>query len=126
MTYLNRATIGLSADLRVTRRIKAVPTKLFEYMAAGLPIVASDLPAQIDLVMGNNAGILARPEEPETFVQAILQLIDNRELASKLGSNGQRAFARLYSWEAQIQTLEAYYRSIMTRSCEGTRNIRRA
>jgi len=126
MTYLNRATIGVSADLRVTRRIKAVPTKLFEYMAAGLPIVASDLPAQIDLVMGNNAGILARPEEPETFVQAILQLIDNRELASKLGSNGQRAFARLYSWEAQIQTLEAYYRSIMTRSCEGTRNIRRA
>lgn len=123
MTYLNRATIGVSADLRVTRRIKAVPTKLFEYMAAGLPIVASDLPAQIDVVVGNNAGILARPEEPQTFVQAILQLIDNRELASKLGSNGQRAFVRLYSWEAQAQSLEAYYRSIMAPSSEKTRSI---
>jgi len=116
MTYLNRVTIGLSADLRVPRRIKAVPTKLFEYMAAGIPIVASDLPAQIDLITGNDAGILARPEDPETFVQAILQLIGDRELALKLGGNGQRAFVKCYSWEAQTQVLEAYYRSIMTRS----------
>jgi len=85
-------------------------------MAAGIPIVASDLPAQIDLITGNDAGILARPEDPETFVQAILQLIGDRELALKLGGNGQRAFVKCYSWEAQTQVLEAYYRSIMTRS----------
>jgi glycosyltransferase involved in cell wall biosynthesis len=95
---------------------RAIPTKLFEFMAAGLPIVASDLPYQTEVVGGNNAGLLAKPEEPETFVRAILTLLDNRELAKELGENGRKAFQEKYTWESQEEALGDYYRSIMNSS----------
>jgi glycosyltransferase involved in cell wall biosynthesis len=113
MSHLNKATVAVAVDLRVPRRIRAVPTKLFEYMAAGLPIVASDLPCQTEVVGGNNAGLLAKPEEPETFASAILQLLEDRELAARLGENGRRAFLEHYSWESQEIVIDDYYRSIM-------------
>ncbi|MGO9316341.1 MAG: glycosyltransferase [Terracidiphilus sp.] len=116
MSYLNKATIAVAVDLRVPRRIRAVPVKVFEYMAAGLPIVASDLPSQIEVVGGNNAGLLAKPEEPETFVRAILQLLDDRELAARLGENGRNAFLKYYCWESQQELIANYYRSIMNPS----------
>jgi glycosyltransferase involved in cell wall biosynthesis len=113
ISYLNKATVAVAVDLRVPRRIRAVPVKLFEYMAAGLPIVASDLPCQTEVVGGNNAGLLAKPEEPETFACAILQLLEDRELAARLGENGRKAFLEHYSWESQEIVLGDYYRSIM-------------
>jgi glycosyltransferase involved in cell wall biosynthesis len=113
MSYLNLATIAVAVDLRVPRRIRAVPVKLFEYMAAGLPIVASDLPSQTEVVGGNNAGLLAKPEVPETFVRAILQLLDDRELAARLGENGRNAFLKHYCWESQQELIGNYYRSII-------------
>jgi glycosyltransferase involved in cell wall biosynthesis len=116
MSYLNRATISVAVDLRVPRRIRAIPVKLFEYMAAGLPIVTSDLPCQSEVVGGNNAGLLAKPEEPETFVRAILQLLDDRELAARLGENGRNAFLRYYCWESQQELIGNYYRSIINPS----------
>jgi glycosyltransferase involved in cell wall biosynthesis len=110
---LNNAVIAVIPNLRVAQQIHAVPTKMFEYMAAGLPIVASDLPYQGGVIGGNNVGLLARPEEPETFARAILQLLDDRELAAKLGENGRNAFQTRYSWESQEAVLSEYYRSIM-------------
>ena len=113
MSYLNKAVVAVAVDLRVPRRIRAVPVKLFEYMAAGLPIVASDLPCQKEVVGGNNAGLLAKPEEPETFARAILQLLENREKAARLGENGRKAFLEHYSWESQEELICNNYRYIM-------------
>jgi glycosyltransferase involved in cell wall biosynthesis len=115
-SYLNMATVAVAVDLRVPRRIRAVPVKLFEYMAAGLPIVASDLPSQTEVVGGNNAGILAKPEDPETFARAVLKLVEDRELAWQLGENGRKAFLGRYCWESQQELLDNYYRSIMNSS----------
>ena len=56
ITTLNRATIAISPNLRVPQQIHGVHTKLFEYMAAGLPVVASDLPHQVEVIGGNQAG----------------------------------------------------------------------
>lgn len=113
MTLLNRATIAISPNLRVPQQIKGVHTKLFEYMAAGLPIVASDLPHQVEVVAGNDAGLLARPEDPGSFVDAILRLLRDPELAERLGRNGRRAFETLYSWEPQMPDLERFYAAVL-------------
>jgi glycosyltransferase involved in cell wall biosynthesis len=113
MSVLNQATVALAPNLRVPTQEKAILTKLFEYMAAGLPIVASDLPNQVDFVGGANAGLLARPEEPDTFVDALARLVSDRAYARQLGLNGRRAFLDQYCWETQIPPLLRFYETIV-------------
>jgi len=81
MRMLNRATVAVSPSLRVPQQIKGFHTKLYEYMAAGLPVVASDLPHESELITKSNCGILALPEEPASFAEAILKLAHDRRHA---------------------------------------------
>lgn len=111
--HLNRGTIGISADLRVAQRIRALPTKLFEFMAAGLPIIASDLPNSKWVAEESGAVSLCRPEDPDTFVQAIEVLIGDRERAWTIGQKGQQAFREKFCWEKQAPALEAFYSRIL-------------
>lgn len=116
MPILNRATVAVSPSLRVPQQVKGFHTKLYEYMAAGLPVVASDLPHESDLIGKNNCGTLSRPEEPETFAKAILELVRNRPYAYQLGQNGQTAFKNYYSWESELPKLLTFYDRILTQS----------
>lgn len=116
MTLLNDATIAISPSLRVPAQEKAIPTKLFEYMAAGLPIVTSDLSNRIPIVDGSKAGLLAKPEQPETFVDALARLTADRKYAQQLGLNGRRAFLEHYCWESQIPSLLQFYKEIVGRA----------
>jgi len=116
MCLLNKATIGLCPNLRVSKQLIAIPTKIFEYMAAGLPIVASDLGEQKKIISLTKSGILAQPENPDSFVAAIQKLIKNKRLAKELGEYGLSAFNDKYNWECQISQIERYYQSIIFRN----------
>jgi glycosyltransferase involved in cell wall biosynthesis len=109
MSVLNQATIAIAPNLRVPKQEMAIPTKLFEYMAAGLPIITSDLPYPSGLLSRHRVGILAQPEDPASFVRAIKALIDDRSLGDEMGKNGQKAFVSEYCWEGQIPALMAFY-----------------
>lgn len=113
MSVLNRATIAISPNLRVAQQINGVHTKLFEYMAAGLPIVASDLPHQVHVIGRAGAGLLARPEDPESFVARIGEIIGDRSRARTMGAHGQRAFRDYYSWESQVPALVRFYEEVL-------------
>ncbi|MGB7480507.1 MAG: glycosyltransferase [Burkholderiaceae bacterium] len=112
MTVLNRATVAIVPVLRVPKAIRGVPNKLFEYMAAGLPVVSSDLPYQEKIIKNSQAGYLARPEDPDSFVVAIQKLLDDKDLALDMGKNGQKIFQHRYSWEGQLPRLLAFYDAI--------------
>lgn len=116
MSVLNEGTIAMSPNLRVPTQEKGIHTKLFEYMAAGLPIIASDLPSQVEFIGRAGAGLLARPEDPATFVDALAQLVSDRGRAQQLGVNGQRAFLERYCWETQMPSLLAFYDLIRPRT----------
>jgi glycosyltransferase involved in cell wall biosynthesis len=113
MQHLNRATIAIAPVLREPKHINGLSNKLFEYMAAGLPIVASNLPNQVRLAEDTGAVLLCRPEEPETFVAAIEKLADDRENAYLLGQRGQEAFRERYCWEIQAEALEKFYAAVL-------------
>lgn len=116
MDILNKATIAISPNLRVPQQIKGIHTKIFEYMAAGLPIVISDLPHQIEVVAGNHAGIMAMPEAPDTFVEAVLKLADDSVLLGEMGREGQRAYIDQYSYESQLPGILKYYAELLPTS----------
>jgi glycosyltransferase involved in cell wall biosynthesis len=113
MDHLNRCTIAVLCNLRVPQQINGVHTKLFEYMAAGLPIVASDLPHQADTISQAKNGLLAQPEDPDSFVEAICELAAHRDRARQLGLNGQRYFVDHYSWESQSEKIQQFYCSVI-------------
>ena len=113
MSILNTATIAIAPDLRTLNRSLAIPTKLFEFMAAGLPIVSSDLPYQSELFSTFQIGILAQPENPLSFLEAIKELVHNRQYAYQLGVNGRAAFSAKFNWEVQIPELIKYYQGII-------------
>ena len=113
MSVLNRATIAISPNLRVKQQINGAHNKIYEFMAAGLPIVASDLPHQTTVIGGSDCGILAQPEDPDTFVNALIRLVDDQSYAKELGEKGRRAFFEKYSWESQMTLLLQFYKKIL-------------
>lgn len=112
MQNLNLGTIGLALDLDVPHRRLALPIRLFEYMAAGIPIVAADLPNIHAIVTDAACGVLIRPGDIRGFADAICDLVDDPDRAELLGANGSAAFRLRYNWESEVTKLLPLYRRV--------------
>lgn len=110
---LCQATIGISPNLRISKQNMALPQKLFEYMAAALPIVCSDLQYARAILTEHPIGLLAQPEDPDSFVRALVRLVDDRPFARAMGAQGRAAFVRSFAWERQFPKLLAYYHALL-------------
>jgi len=98
--------------LHPTERYR-LPVKLFEYMAAGLPVIASDFPVWKGIVEGNNCGLTVNPLDPKEIAGAIEFLFDHPSEAKKMGENGRKAVLEKYNWEVESRKLlELYSRLI--------------
>jgi glycosyltransferase involved in cell wall biosynthesis len=91
----------------------AWPVKLFEYMAAGLPVVASNFPLWKEIVEGNRCGITVDPLDPKAIAQAIEYLLAHPEEARQMGENGRRAVEEKYNWEKEAEKLLALYKELV-------------
>ncbi len=82
------------------------PIKLFEYMAAGKPIVATETGNIGKVLRDGWDGLLAKPGDPKALAEAIIQLIDNKDLAHRLGVNARVSAVTKYSWDKHGEVLE--------------------
>lgn len=110
---ISKADIGLLLFHPVSNHIEALPNKLFEYMMVGLPFVASDFPLWRKLVQNEECGLLANPLDPVDISEKIQLLIDNKELALRMGSNGQKAVEEKYNWNCEARTLLSIYKQLL-------------
>ena len=107
------AHLGVSLALPVTLNNRySLPNKLFQYMAAGLPVVASDFEQIREIVVGSRVGLVVDPSDPSAIATAIRHLLDHPAEARAMGKRGQRAIAERYRWAASAATLLALYRRI--------------
>jgi glycosyltransferase involved in cell wall biosynthesis len=88
------------------------PLKIFEYMAAGVPIVSSDLPSIREILVDKKTGLLVEPENVEKLARAIIKLIQDRKLSNQLSSNGRKKVEENYSWAAVTRKLIGLYEEL--------------
>ncbi|WP_263840136.1 glycosyltransferase family 4 protein [Salinibacter sp.] len=93
--------------------VTAQPNKLFEYMAAGLPVIASDFPRWREIVHGENCGLVVDPLDPEAIAEAIEWVIDHPESARGMGERGREAVLDKYNWETESERLLSFYQDLL-------------
>lgn len=84
-------------------------TKFFEYMAAGLPVIASDFPVWRELFSSTGAGICVDPSDPEALVAAVRALHAEPDRARAMGDAGRRAVRERFNWEGEARRLVDLY-----------------
>jgi glycosyltransferase involved in cell wall biosynthesis len=107
-----RCHVGLAILLPEPRYMEAYPTKLFEYMALGLPSIVSDFPLYRDVVDRAGCGLAVDPLNPDALCDAIRWCYSHREELEEMGKRGREAVERDYSWSTEQRKLLAFYASL--------------
>ncbi|MFQ5627042.1 MAG: glycosyltransferase, partial [Methyloligellaceae bacterium] len=105
-TYLAAADVLVLPNSGVTdiSRYYTSPLKLFEYMATGRPIVASDLPAMQEVLVEGETALLVPSDDPAALAAAICRLRSRPALAQRLAQQAKRAVGA-YAWDQRATRL---------------------
>jgi hypothetical protein len=98
------AGIGLVTLLPQPNYLESLPTKLFEYMAMGIPVLASDFPLWRELVQEAGAGRTVVPE-PGPLADALVDMSSHPERLRAYAASGRTAYRERYRWEAEARNL---------------------
>ncbi len=113
-SLLNKVQVGLVVLHPDEAYLTSQPTKLFEYMAAGIPVIASDFPLWRSIIADAGCGLLVDPCNVHDIAAAIEQLIRNPAEAEAMGLRGRRAAEEHFSWANEEQVLLSFYASLLT------------
>jgi len=83
------------------------PMKMFEYMAAGLPIVSSDLPVLREVLENGRNALLVSPDDLDAWAKAISLLAANAGLRRRLGEAARADLIEYYTWETRARSVLA-------------------
>lgn len=112
---LARCRAGIVTFLPVPNHVDAQPNKMFEYMSAGVPVIASHFPLWREIVEGSECGLCVDPEDPVAIAGAVNRLVEEPVLAQRMGENGRRAVMDRYNWAAEERKLLAFYERLQGR-----------
>ena len=88
----------------------ASPIKLFEYMASGRAILATDLPGIAEVVADGETALLVPPSDVETMAAALARLHDDPALRARLAESARRLVFARYTWAARAQAIVDFIR----------------
>lgn len=91
---------------------EALPQKMFEYMGAGLPVIASDFPFWRKILDESGCAIFVDPLNPQQISKAIEYVLTHPREAEAMGRRGQAAVLQNFNWDSEAEKLIQLYRSI--------------
>jgi len=110
---LSRVRLGLLVLQPEPNFVNARPIKLFEYMAAGIPVIASDFPLWRQIIGEAGCGLLVDPHDPQAIARAMEYLLSHDAEAEAMGRRGRKAACELYNWDSQERVLLKFYSDLL-------------
>jgi len=110
MRYTKSADAGLSLDKNTNLNYRfSLPNKLFDYISAGIPVIAGDLPEVTRIITENTCGVIIPEVNPDEIGQAIRLLQSNRDLLSVLRQNAKTT-SEIINWDIESQKVTELYK----------------
>src|SRR4029077_10064399 len=112
-SLLSRVRLGLLVLRPEPNFCNAMPIKLFEYMAAGIPVIASDFPLWRQIIGEAGCGLLVDPQDPQAIARAMEYLLSHDAEAEAMGRRGRQAARELYNWSSEERVLLKFYSELL-------------
>jgi len=112
MDYLDEAHVGIL--LGPEGWGEGISNSIMEYMAAGLPVIATDAGGNPELVKQGETGFLIPPGDVESLVKYLLELVDDREQAVAMGQAGRRRIETEFSVSAMLKRAGEIYDEVIS------------
>lgn len=111
--YMKIADVGVVNFFPKANHVRALPNKIFEYMAVSLPMVVSNFSYWKEHF--SDCALFADPENPMDLAEKIKQFLNDEPLRLQKGKNGRAAIESEYSWEKEKHVLIDLYRQLSNR-----------
>lgn len=112
--YINVSDVCVAPFIRArNERLGLSPVKIYEYLACGKPVVASNVKGIGDLLRSSNSGIAVTPEDPNELADAIIKLLQNKQLREQMGVNGRKLVVNEYTWEITAKKTMEVFRNLL-------------
>jgi len=110
---LAKVKIGVVTLHPTINYLDSLPVKMFEYMSAGIPVIASNFPLWKEIIEKNHCGICVDPLNPLEIAKAIEYLLNNDDIAKNFGENGRKLVENKYNWENEEKKLLNLYKQLL-------------
>lgn len=110
--YIKAFDIGV-----LTSDTEGFSNVLLEYMATGIPVVATDVGGNRELIQNQELGLLVPRDDHMAIASAIIHLLNDRVKCKRIGSNARRHIKEHFSWSYKIKEVESYYEQLVGRRC---------
>jgi glycosyltransferase involved in cell wall biosynthesis len=108
-SILEESIAGLVTLHPTPSYVEAYPVKMFEYMSAGIAVIASDFPLYKEFVEKNNCGLCVNPLDVKQISQAIINIIQNKSKTQQMGKNAKDVIKQSFNWTNEESKLFKIY-----------------
>tara|TARA_B110000305_G_scaffold123210_1_gene138083 strand:+ start:8586 stop:9716 length:1131 start_codon:yes stop_codon:yes gene_type:complete len=103
---------GVVTFLALPNHVNAQPNKIFEYMAAGIPVIGSNFQLWKEIIENNDCGICVDPTKPKEIAKAIEFIQENPMKAKEMGKRGRKKVLDKYNWQPEGIKLVSVYNNL--------------
>jgi glycosyltransferase involved in cell wall biosynthesis len=114
---MGKSFAGMIILATINNYLNSFPNKMFEYMLAGIPIIASDFPLWKEILDGVDCAVFVNPNNIEEIYNAVKYLNENPKIAEQMGRNGREKVLSDYNWEKEEKKLYEVYQNLEGCKC---------